>query len=69
MEFILGIIIGGLLFWIFFERKKPSGTFVIDFTNPDKDICRLELDEHVDNICYKKNITLKVKFLPYISQE
>lgn len=61
MEFILGILIGGLLFWLFFERKKPSGTFVIDLTDPTKDVCRFEMDESLNSIYTKKRIVLNVK--------
>lgn len=69
MEFLLGIFVGALLYYVFGARRKYSGTFIIDFTDPDKDVCRLELNEHVDYICSKKFITFKVKFLPYVSQE
>ena len=61
MEFILGLLIGGLLFWLFFERKKPSGTFVIDLTDPAKDVCRLEFDESLNSIYTKKRIVFNVK--------
>ena len=30
VEFIIGIFVGALLFYVFVDRKKPSGTFVID---------------------------------------
>lgn len=69
MEFVVGIIVGALLYYVFGARRKYSGTFIIDFTNPDKDICRIELDEHPDIICSRKHISLKVKYLPYISHE
>lgn len=61
MEFLIGIFVGGLLYWVFFERRKPSGTFVIDFSDPKKDVCRLELEEDINNIWSKKYILLKVK--------
>ena len=62
--FVIGIFVGGLMFWLFFDRKKPikpSGTFVIDFLDPVKDVCRIELDESIDNIYTKKEIVLRVK--------
>lgn len=61
MEFAIGIIVGLLLHFVFGERKKPSGTFFIDFTDPDKDVCRLELSENLNDIYTKKRITLNVK--------
>ena len=60
---ILGMLIGGLLFYIFNKRKqqqRPSGRFVIDFSDPMKDICRLELDEDLNSIYMKKSILLDV---------
>ena len=61
MDFIIGILIGALLFYVFGERKKPSGTFVIDLSDPAKDVCRLELDENLNEIYEKKQIILNVK--------
>ena len=69
MEFVIGIFVGGLLFWLFIDRKKPSGTFVIDFSDPLKDVCRLELDESINDIYHKKNILLKVKTYDEIPQK
>ena len=61
MEFLIGIFVGGLLYWLFFEHKKPSGTFIMDFTDPDKDVCRLDLDEDLNDIYKKKQILLNVE--------
>lgn len=61
MEFVIGIFVGGLLYYVFCERKKPSGSFVIDFSDPNKDVCTLELEEHLDSIYSKKQIVLTVK--------
>lgn len=61
MEFIIGILVGGLLYYVFCERKRPSGTFVIDLSDPVKDVCKLELDENLDSIYSKKHIVLNVK--------
>ena len=59
---VVGVIIG---FWLtlFVTKKhdKPSGTFVIDLTDPMKDICRFELDESLESIYSKTQITLNVK--------
>lgn len=69
MEFVIGLFVGGLLFWLFFDRKKPSGKFIMDFSDPAKDICRLELDESLDSIWSKKKIVLKVVTIEDLSQE
>lgn len=68
MEFLIGIFIGALIFWLFRDRKKPSGTFFIDFSDPMKDVCRLELDENLNSIYSKKQIILSVKTVETISQ-
>lgn len=64
MEFFIGMIAGfviGFSLSLLFRRKKPSGTFVMDFSDPAKDICTLELDENLDSIYKKKRIILKVR--------
>lgn len=61
VEFIIGIFVGALLFYAFVDRKKPSGTFVIDLSDPDKDVCRLDLHEDLNSIYSKKSIMLKIK--------
>ena len=69
MEFLIGIFVGGLLFWLFVDRKKPSGRIIIDFRDVDKPPLTLKLDEHIDDIYSKKSILLKVETHDYESQE
>lgn len=69
MEFLIGIFVGALLYWVFAERKKAVGSFIIDFSDPMKDVCRLELDEDINVIYTMKNITLNVKTVRDISQK
>ena len=61
MELIVGIWVGLLLYYIFGVRKKPSGTFVIDLRDPEKDVCRLEMDDSLNDIYSKKQIVLNVR--------
>lgn len=61
MEFMVGIWVGLLLYYIFGVRKKPSGTFVIDLRDPEKDVCRLEMDDSLNDIYSKKQIVLNVR--------
>ena len=61
MEFIVGIWVGLLLFYVFGVRKKSSGTFVIDLRDPEKDVCRLEMDDSLNDIYSKKQIILNVR--------
>lgn len=63
VEFVVGIIVGAILYYAFGARKKSSGTFVIDTTDPMKDICRFEMDESLNDIYSKKHIWLKVKVI------
>lgn len=66
--FIIGIFVGGLLFWLYTKPKKPSGSFVIDFSDPMKDVCTLEMDEDLNDIYTKKCIMLKVRVVEDDSQ-
>lgn len=68
VTFVLGILIGLLLYYVFDTRKKTSGTFVIDTTDAMKDICRFEMDESLNSIYSKKQITLKVRVIEDNSQ-
>ena len=61
MEFIVGIWVGLLLFYVFGVRKKPSGTFVIDLRDPEKDVCRLEMHDSLNDLYTKKRIILNVR--------
>ena len=69
MDFLIGIFVGGLLFWLFVDRKKPSGKFIIDFRDIAETPVTLKLDEHIDDIYRKKSILLKVETHDYESQE
>lgn len=66
MEFVIGVIVGVLIgatsFKLYTDKKnkKVSGSFIMDFTDPMKDICRLELEESLDSIYSKKRISLNV---------
>ena len=69
MEFLIGIFVGGLLFWLFVDRKKPSGKIIIDFRDAGQTPLTLKLDEHIDDIWRKKSILLEVVTYDYESQE
>ena len=61
LEFLIGIFVGALLYYVFGERKKASGTFVIDLRDPEKDVCRLEMDDNLNDIYSKRQIILNVR--------
>lgn len=63
MEFVVGIIVGAILYYVFGERKKVSGTFTIDLTEDAKEPIQLKMDEGLNSIYEKKYITLKVRVL------
>lgn len=69
MEFLIGIFVGGLLFWLFVDHKRPSGKIIIDFRDIDGPPLTLKLDEHIDDIYKKKSILLEVETYDYESQE
>lgn len=69
MDFLIGILIGlcvGVLCSYIFvkikkSKRKPSGVFVMDFSDPLKDVCRLELSEDLNSIYTKKSIILNIQ--------
>lgn len=61
MDFIVGILIGALLYWLFVDRKKVSGALVFTIDNPESDeFVNVEFYEDLNDIYSKKNILLKV---------
>ena len=69
IEFMLGIFVGALLFYVFKTRTKYSGTFYIDFSDPMKDVCKLELDENINDIYTRSKMVLRVKAADAPSQD
>lgn len=68
--FLLGLWAGFCIAGLGRSKKDNyAGSFVIDLSDPMKDICRLELEEDLDSIYSKKQITLLVKTIGYDSQE
>lgn len=69
MEFLIGIFVGGFLFWLIVDRKKPSGKIIIDFRDNVETPLTLRLSEHIDDIYRKKSILLNVETYDYESQK
>lgn len=66
MDFLIGIFVGlsvASLLWycLLKKRMKTIGTFVMDFTDPLKDVCRIELHENLNSLYSKKLVTFRVK--------
>lgn len=66
---IIGMIIGGGILYFSKPKPKPSGTFVIDLSDPLKDVCRFELEESLESIYSKTQIILNVKTYSDISSK
>lgn len=64
---IVGVLIGLLIHALF--KPKASGSFIMDFSDPLKDICRLDLAEDLNSIYTKKRIILQVVTHESDSQE
>ena len=62
MDFVIGIVVGIIVSYIFFQftKREPSGTFVIDLSDPMKDVCKLELEEDLETIYKKKYMILNI---------
>ena len=60
MDFVIGIVVGALLYFVFSKRKKISGSFTIDLRDEAKDVCTLNLYEDINDIYRKKHILLKI---------
>lgn len=69
MDFVIGIFVGGLLFWLFVDRKKPSGKIIIDFRDTAERMLTFRLSEHIDDIYRKKSILLTVETHDFESHE
>lgn len=61
MEFLIGIFVGALLFWVLVERKTASGSFIVNMDDPMEETFRIEMHETLGEICNKKQIFLNVK--------
>lgn len=67
---VIGMVIGGaVVYYTIHKELKPSGTFVIDLSDPMKDVCRFEMDESLDSIYSKKQILLDVKTYAELSSK
>lgn len=60
ISFVVGIIVGFLLNFIFHLAKKPSGIFHVNMSDPNKDVYWLELQIPFGDITNHKSLRLKV---------
>lgn len=63
MEFLIGIFVGGFLYWVFAERKRSSGSFIVNMSDPMDETLKIEMYDSISEVCSKKQILLDVKIL------
>lgn len=63
MEFLIGIFVGGFLYWVFAERKRSSGSFIVNTSDPMDETLKIEMYDSISEVCSKKQILLDVKIL------
>lgn len=59
ISLIVGLVIGGLVTSVYIFHK-PAGYMVIDLTNPEKDIYRIEMEIPLEKIPGRKFLILGV---------
>jgi len=55
------LFVGGLL-GISKRNYTGDGTMIVDTSDPEKDVYRMELNDELDNLANKDSITFKVKY-------
>lgn len=58
---IAGVIVGAFLTWIFY--RKPIGTILVDYSNPETGPFKLVLDskDDLERIAKRKRVVFKVE--------
>lgn len=64
----IGIVIGSIISNIIFYYKVGVGTLRIDYTNPKKDVYRIEMGD-LDKLKKKKRLILKIDHDANLSQK
>ena len=61
--FLSGAIVGLSVGYICYKLHKPkvTGKFIIDFSDPTKDACRLVLEENLNDIYTRKYMVLQIE--------
>ena len=61
MEFLIGLLFGVFLCWVFSERKPASGEFIINLEDPNEETFKLNMYDDLNDLCFKDHIKLQVK--------
>ena len=67
LAFVMGIIVGSAIMFIFLWHINVAGTLKIDHSNPQKDVYRFVID-NFDVLFKKKRIILRVDNNANLSQ-
>lgn len=60
-ECIIWVVALNVYHWAICRFCNHQGTFHMDFSDPNKDVCRLDFDEDINKIYKRKYIILKVE--------
>lgn len=63
VEFIIGILVGVFLYWVFGKRKRVSGSFTVNMSDPMDETFQINFYESLGELCAKKHLYLEVKVL------
>lgn len=66
--FLIGLIIGAIVVSIFYRFRSSVGTLLIDHSNPEKDVYRLDVGDF-DALSTKKRVLLKIDNAADLSQK
>lgn len=69
IAYLLGCLNAVLFVYLYNKMRKPSGTFIMDFSNPEDEFCRLVMDEDLNSIYTKKEIILRIEAKDFNSPE
>lgn len=67
--FIVGMVVGGIIYPLLIFRFGTSGTLKIDHSNPKKDVYLFEMDDELEDLSKSKRIILKVDNNAHLSQD
>ena len=68
VAYLLGVLFGAIIASILRFEFRSFGVLMIDHSNPEKDVYRLEIDK-LDSLSSKKKIVLKIDNNADLSQK
>lgn len=58
---LIGVFIGSLITNILHLRIRSLGTLEINYSDPEKDLYRLVIQDDIDTLAKKKRVELKIR--------